>query len=74
MNALRAVLLVIALWLAGCVNTEKLERHVEELEQRQAQAERLTSRILARLAEALAQVEAAQKEIAKALRVEEGGR
>ena len=70
MNALRTVLLAVAIALPlSCVSTEKLEQDVATLRQHQEASDKLVTSILKRLAAALAQLEAAQKEIARALAV-----
>jgi len=72
---LRAILLSAVLATAlcvcacGCVRTEKLEQDIATLKAHQDASDKLVSAVLKRLASALAQVEAAQNEIARALAV-----
>lgn len=66
-NLLLSVVLAAALCACGCVNTDKLEQDVATLRQHQEASDKLVTSILKRLAAALAQLEAAQKEIARAL-------
>lgn len=68
-SLLLSVVLAAALCACGCVSTEKLERDIATLQAHQEASDKLVSAVLKRLAGALAQVEAAQKEIARALSV-----